>query len=647
MIGAGLCLLAGFAFSPLRNVLASITDPLRNLWGSSGGDYSQYVTEIVERGPFEITVTERGTIDSLRNATLVSKVEGATTIIHLVPEGTQVKEGDLLCELDSSLLVDRETQQQIRVTQSKAALDQAKEDVKIQELQNLSDIETAKLNRDLGKIDLEKFVKGDYEQQRIEMQSAVSANTENMTRATEYLSYLKRLVKKGYKLQSDLDAELIAYSRAENDRKVAAEKLRVLQEYTKVRTLRELEARVAEYERQIERTGSRTRAAMAQKEAVLKSTGLTFEVESNILERLQKQIMACKIIAPQDGQVVYANTREGGRQSDTVLVEIGATVRERQPIINLPDLDAMKVNARIHESKISMIKPGLTATVKIDAFATEEFHGEVDVVSSVPSSVNTFNRDLKEYEATVRLTDEVSRINRLRPGLNATLEILVDQKNDVMQTPVQSVISILDKRYVWALAENGPEMKEIHIGDTNERMVEILDGIEPGTQVIMNPRTQFSKEIAELESKLSKEHAQKERDAPKPAKPAEPAGGAPESAPSSQEQGGPSRDKPSDSAEPRRQFDPVAAFQRMDQNHDGKLAVEELSEPMRPRFNDLDTDHNGSLDQSEFTTAMAAFRGRGGNGGGRGRRGSGEEAARGGEGGGQEGGTRPASGGGD
>ncbi len=601
----------------MRSVLASIVDPVRNLWGSSGNDYSQYVTEIVQRGPFQITVTERGTIDSLRNATLLSKVEGATTIIYLVPEGSHVKEGDLLCELDSSVLVDRETQQTIRVTQAKAALEQAREDQKIQELQNKSDIETAQLNLALGEIDIEKYKKGDYQQQLMEMDTAVKVNRENMTRATEYLTYLKRLVKKGYKLQSDLDAEQIAYAKAENDRNVAEEKLRVLTKYTSVRTLKELEFRLAEYQRQIERTESRTRAAMAQKQATVESTTLTYGVESNILERLQKQIKACKIIAPQDGQVVYANTREGGRQSDTVLIEVGATVRERQPIINLPDLDSMKVNARIHESKISMIKPGLTATVKIDAFATEEFHGEVDVVSSVPSSVNSFNRDLKEYEATVRLVDEVEKVNRLRPGLTATLEILVNQKDDLLQVPVQTVISILDKRFVWTLTETGPKMTEVHIGDTNERMVQIVDGVEEGTHVIMNPRTQFAKDIAELEVKLSKEHAQKERETPKPARPAEPAGGPQaQPSPSAPGYGEPPKNKPSESAEPRRPMEPLARFQQMDQNHDGKLTAEELNERMRPRFNDMDTDHNGAIDQTEFTTAAAAFRGRGGNGGG-------------------------------
>ena len=73
------------------------------------------------------------------------------------------------------------------------------------------------------------------------------------------------------------------------------------------------------------------------------------------------QIAACKIRSSQDGQVVYANVKDG-RSSEKVVIMEGASVRERQAIINLPDLDNMKVSARIHESRISMIQafvPGI------------------------------------------------------------------------------------------------------------------------------------------------------------------------------------------------------------------------------------------------------------------------------------------------
>jgi len=93
---------------PLTSRLPFLGSPERKL--------DHLVTESVKRGPFQIAVTERGTLESFKNAVLTCKVEGSTTIISIVKEGTHVKEGELVVELDSSALVDRETTQRIAVT---------------------------------------------------------------------------------------------------------------------------------------------------------------------------------------------------------------------------------------------------------------------------------------------------------------------------------------------------------------------------------------------------------------------------------------------------------------------------------------------------------------------------------------------------
>ena len=130
-----------------------------------------------------------------------------------------------------------------------------------------------------------------------------------------------------------------------------AEKTAISEGTTFEQALKELEANALEFAREIERIDRKGKAALAQKEAELESCKLTLEVESKKHDRMKEQIKACKIYATQDGQVVYANTRDG-RQSDQVLIEVGSSVRERQAIINLPDLDAMKVNAKAHANEI-------------------------------------------------------------------------------------------------------------------------------------------------------------------------------------------------------------------------------------------------------------------------------------------------------
>ncbi|MBW1805952.1 MAG: biotin/lipoyl-binding protein, partial [Deltaproteobacteria bacterium] len=64
-------------------------------------------TFTVKEGPLRISVTESGAIQAREQIILKSEVEGKTSVISLVDEGTKVKKGDLLIELDSSSLLDQ------------------------------------------------------------------------------------------------------------------------------------------------------------------------------------------------------------------------------------------------------------------------------------------------------------------------------------------------------------------------------------------------------------------------------------------------------------------------------------------------------------------------------------------------------------
>ena len=72
-----------------------------------------------------------------------------------------------------------------------------------------------------------------------------------------------------------------------------------------------------------------------------------------------KQIENCKLFAPSDGIVVYANDPNRRTGQCQPQIEEGATVRERQKIFSLPDLDApMRVNTKVHESDGRPAHPG-------------------------------------------------------------------------------------------------------------------------------------------------------------------------------------------------------------------------------------------------------------------------------------------------
>ncbi len=562
--------------------------------GSSKTDYSNLSTKVAERKSFLISLKVQGNLDSLSNATLSSGVEGTTTIIMIVPEGTMVEKDQVICELDAAVLREKAKQQEITATQADAAMSKAKETLEITKTQNLSDIAAAELKLTLAKLDLKKFVDGEFPQQVHELEGSVELANEELVRANDNYEFTKQQVKKGYRTQNEMEANRIAVKQASLKVKGAVEKLKVLNDFTRERTIAELEANAKELGLELARVKLKCTSAETQAAKDYQAQELTSAVEHEKLDRLKQQIAACIMKAPIAGQVVYANMQSSnfGRSSGET-IEQGATVRERQAIINLPDVSQMKVDCRIHESQIGNIRVGLPARIEISSRPDQKFKGVISYVSSVPMAGRWPNMDLKEYEAEIKLTDDAEIINKLRPGLTAQIEILVENRENVLQVPLQAVLAVADKQFAYVLTDRGADRRDVVLGPSNQSYVEIKSGVQAGELVVMNARSQFADQIAMLEAELNANKAKNTTIEVIPPAPTEPAGPKP---------GGPGGDGRPDRG---------AIFTQLDKNSDGKLTVDEMSEGMKDRFPTMDKDSNGSVTKEEFLSAPRPPRGGG------------------------------------
>ena len=94
-----------------------------SLFASSTADV---ITYEVKSADLPVTVAERGTLESSENKDVYCQVEGQTTIISILPEGSAVKKGDLVCELDSAGAQGQLTNQKITTKGAEAAYLNAK-----------------------------------------------------------------------------------------------------------------------------------------------------------------------------------------------------------------------------------------------------------------------------------------------------------------------------------------------------------------------------------------------------------------------------------------------------------------------------------------------------------------------------------------
>src|SRR5690606_14251717 len=93
--------------------------------------------------------------------------------------------------------------------------------------------------------------------------------------------------------------------------------------------------------------------------------------------------------------------------------------------------------------------------------------------------------NVKEYKAFVALREPPST---LRAGMSASVTIVCDRRDDVMQVPVQAVHAHGDSFYCMVYKNGRWEARAVRTGPTNDRFFVIEDGLEPNDRVAMNPR---------------------------------------------------------------------------------------------------------------------------------------------------------------
>jgi HlyD family secretion protein len=452
----------------------------------SGEDSSQLDTirgARVARGSLRISVVERGNLEAADSVTLKSEIEGQTTVLWLIEEGTEVEEGELLVELDTADLLDRRVQQEIQVQNSEATLIKAQQNHAIQLSQNESDIANAEREREFAGIDLEKYIKGDLPQELQKKDEDILLADEELTRARQDYSWSEKLHEKGFLEQAQLDADRLAETRSTVKLKQAERAKALFIDYEIPRTTKELEAGVEEKIRERDRVKLQAKARVADFVANVRTAQAKFDLEKSELEKILSQIDKARIVAPVSGMVVYAIDGRS-RWGDGEPMQEGAQVRERQDIITIPKSDGFVAEASLHESVLEKVDTGMTCAITIDALRGDSFSGEVTYKALLPDQQSRWmNPDLRVYRTTVQLLEADPR---MRPGMSCSLEILVDELLDVTYVPVQAVF--LDGGETICLVTTGPshpEKRSVNVGQSNGKWVEIQSGVSEGETVLL------------------------------------------------------------------------------------------------------------------------------------------------------------------
>jgi multidrug efflux pump subunit AcrA (membrane-fusion protein) len=180
------------------------------------------------------------------------------------------------------------------------------------------------------------------------------------------------------------------------------------------------------------------------------------------------------IRTPIAGMVIHA---EQGRFFDRVKVREGDNVRRGQEIVQLPDLSELQALVMINELDGQRVRDGQRAHVRLESYPKETFEGTVTDMSTLAQQTED-GGNVRVFQAVITLNEADPRI---RPGMTASAEIVVDVLEDVLKMPL-SGCGVSDDCCL-ALRVGDDEPIEVTLGLRNESEAQVIAGLSEGDQI--------------------------------------------------------------------------------------------------------------------------------------------------------------------
>ena len=370
-------------------------------WGGNAGA-AQYLTAKVERGNLRNTVTATGTLQAVTTVQVGSQASGTISALY-ADYNSVVKKGQVVAQLDPSVLKAQVEQARANVQQAQASLQQAKAGV---------------TNSRAGVSDAQARVQAASSTAQNNQAGVVAAQANLAVlkaQQDDALSLLKQqeaLVKSGVIAQRDLDIAQTAYrtAQARYDQGVAQlNQAQLSQQMSAGSGIAQSQAQVQQSQAQVGQSQAQVQAAEAQ-----------VQQAAAALQLAEVNLTHTTITSPIDGVVVSRDVNVG----QTVAASLSAPTLFT--IAN--DLTKMQVIANIDQADIGLVENAKSVKFSVDAFPGKDFDGKIEQMRLNPQNV----QNVVTYNVVI---DVDNPEQKLKPGMTANLTVTIDERNNVLKVP--------------------------------------------------------------------------------------------------------------------------------------------------------------------------------------------------------------------
>ncbi len=162
--------------------------------------------------------------------------------------------------------------------------------------------------------------------------------------------------------------------------------------------------------------------------------------------------------------------------------QVGDQPWSGNPLIDLPDLDELKVEAEISEVDIAKISLGLETEIKLDAFSDTVYAGKVISIANL-AQFKEEDSKIKVFPVEV-LIDGNSAV--FLPGMTVSCRIIVDKIENVLYIPLEALIIEENKHYVYVRSGSSYNRKQIVTKQKNNDYIIVEEGLRKDEIIAMS-----------------------------------------------------------------------------------------------------------------------------------------------------------------
>ena len=264
-------------------------------------------------------------------------------------------------------------------------------------------------------------------------------------------------------LVSETQGKIIKIFREKGDRVAAGEVIAKVDDEVISANVLTAEANYDQYERDVERL-TRLSEENAVTKRDLEQVNIGLKKAKADLITARKALNNTSIKSPIPG---YIN-------SD--FITVGQLLGGGSPVCEIVNNSKLKLNIRVSEREVYKIKPGQEVTIKLTVFPDKNFTGKITSIAEKADAAMKFNVE-------ITLNNDVDA--HLKSGLYAEAELPVMNQEQLIISKA-GIVGSMESPVVY-VAENGRAIKRnLVIGQSNDKQVEVLQGLSAGEKVIVS-----------------------------------------------------------------------------------------------------------------------------------------------------------------